>query len=158
MKAATVSQIKKALRDTDPDKVMEFCLRLAKFKKDNKELLTYLLFMADDESYYVQSTKEMVEEQFGEINSSHLYYAKKGIRKALRITNQFIKYSNEKTTEIELLLHFCELMKQLPFNFHRSTTMKNLYDRQLARIEKAVASLHEDLQYDYEQLLANVSV
>lgn len=114
--------------------------------------------MADDESYYVQSTKDMVEEQFGEINSSHLYYAKKGIRKALRMTNQFIKYSNEKTTEIELLLHFCELMKQLPFNFHRSTTMKNLYERQIARIEKAVASLHEDLQYDYEQLLANASV
>ncbi len=155
MKAATVSEIKKALKETDSNKVMEFCLRLAKFKKDNKELLTYLLFMADDEPYYVQSAKDVVEEQFREINSSHLYYAKKGIRKALRMTNQFIKYSSEKTTEIELLLHFCELMKDLPFNFHRSTTMKNLYDRQIARIEKAVSSLHEDLQYDYEQLLAD---
>ena len=134
---------------------MDLCLRLARFKKDNKELLTYLLFMADDEPYYVQSAKDRVEEQFGEINASHLYYAKKGIRKALRITNQFIKYSNEKTTEIELLLHFCECMKELPFNFHRSTTMKNLYERQLTRIEKAVSSLHEDLQFDYQQLLAD---
>ena len=137
---------------------MEYCLRLAKFKKDNKELLTYLLFMAGDESYYVRSVKEVIEEQFGEINASHLYYAKKGIRKSLRMTNQFIKYSNEKTTEIELLIHFCEHMKQLPFNFHRSTTMKNLYDRQLVRIEKAVGSLHEDLQYDYEQLLADAGL
>lgn len=137
---------------------MEYCLRLVRFKKDNKELLTYLLFMAEDESFYVQSVKEVVAAQFDEINATHLYYAKKGIRKALRMTNQYIKYSNEKTTEIELLLHFCELMRELPFNFHRSTTMKNLYERQLLRIEKAVSSLHEDLQYDYSQMLAGISL
>ncbi|MEM8895603.1 MAG: hypothetical protein AAGC88_13560 [Bacteroidota bacterium] len=158
MKAATISEIKRALRDTDPDQIVEFCLRLAKFKKDNKELLTYLLFMADDESYYVQSAKDVIEGQFEEINASHLYYAKKGIRKGLRMTNQFIKYSGEKTTEIELLVFFCEQMKALPLNFNRSTTMQNLFNRQLARIEKAVNALHEDLQHDYQQQIAGMGL
>ncbi len=157
MKAATISEIKRALRDADPDQIVEYCLRLAKFKKDNKELLTYLLFMVEDESYYVQSAKDVIKTQFSEINSTHLYYAKKGIRKGLRMTNQFIKYSGEKTTEIELLMFFCEQMSALPLNFNRSTTMQNLYNRQVSRIEKAVASLHEDLQYDYQQQIAGMT-
>jgi len=157
VKAATISEIKRALRDADPDQIVEYCLRLAKFKKDNKELLTYLLFMVEDESYYVQSAKDVIKTQFSEINSTHLYYAKKGIRKGLRMTNQFIKYSGEKTTEIELLMFFCEQMSALPLNFNRSTTMQNLYNRQVSRIEKAVASLHEDLQYDYQQQIAGMT-
>mgnify|MGYP000868560009 FL=1 len=31
----------------------------------------------------------------------------------------------------------------------RNTTLKNLFERQILSIEKSVATLHEDLQYDY---------
>ena len=44
MKAATIIELKQELNNTSPAIVSELCLRLARFKKENKELLTYLLF------------------------------------------------------------------------------------------------------------------
>ena len=44
MKAATINELKQELQNIPPAKVTELCLRLARFKKENKELLTYLLF------------------------------------------------------------------------------------------------------------------
>jgi hypothetical protein len=36
--------------------------------------------------------------------------------------------------------------------------MLNLYERQLTKINKALATLHEDLQYDYSAALEAVSL
>ena len=38
MKAASVVEIRKALREQDRDELMAHCLRLAKFKKENKKI------------------------------------------------------------------------------------------------------------------------
>ena len=48
MKAASISEIKTELKGLPPAQLTELCLRLARFKKENKELLTYLLFEAND--------------------------------------------------------------------------------------------------------------
>ncbi|RYF92864.1 MAG: hypothetical protein EOO02_24650, partial [Chitinophagaceae bacterium] len=64
MKAATVHDIKQELLHLSASKLTEICLRLAKFKKENKELLTYLLFDAGDEAGYVASVKNEMEEGF----------------------------------------------------------------------------------------------
>ena len=76
MKAAKVSDIKKDLKNKPQPELLELCLRLAKFKKENKELLTYLLYEADDEAAFIQSIKEEVDEQFDEINTSSYYFIK----------------------------------------------------------------------------------
>ncbi|MEM9142481.1 MAG: hypothetical protein AAGA86_05795, partial [Bacteroidota bacterium] len=57
MKAATVAQLKKELQHRPPDELLQLCLRLARFKKENKELLTYLLFEAHDEAGYIALVK-----------------------------------------------------------------------------------------------------
>ena len=57
MKAATVHQIKQELKTLQPEELLELCLRLSKFKKENKELLTYLLYESADEATYVESVK-----------------------------------------------------------------------------------------------------
>ena len=36
MKAATVTQLKKELKHKDEDELLNICLRLSKFKKENK--------------------------------------------------------------------------------------------------------------------------
>lgn len=77
MKAATVKQLKDQLNEQPPANVVALCLRLAKFKKENKELLTYLLFDAEDEAGYVQDIKEEVDAAFAEINTYSFYYIKK---------------------------------------------------------------------------------
>ncbi len=153
MKPATVAQIKKELKFRSSEELELLCLRLARFKKENKELLTYLLFEIDNEEAYVAQVKENIAEGFSEINTASFYYVKKSIRKILRETKKYIRYSSAKETEVELLLYFCQTLKDFKPSIKQSPTMVNLYQRQIALIEKKIAGLHEDLQYDYSREL-----
>lgn len=150
MKAATVSELKKELSNRSPKELLELCLRLSKFKKENKELLTYLLYEAPNETGYVQSVKNEIDNQFEEINTKSYYYIKKSVRKILRNIKKYIRYSKKKETEADLLIYFCIKLREMSPSMNRSTILKNIYNRQITLIEKAVATLHEDLQYDYE--------
>ena len=113
MKTTSLSNLKKELALLPPNEVLSVCLKLVKFKKENKELLSYLLFDANNEPEYIESIKAEIDIQFAEINLNNLYIAKKSIRKILRNANKFIKYSGLKQTEVELLMHFCLKMKSL---------------------------------------------
>jgi hypothetical protein len=126
------------------------CLRLARYKKENKELLAYLLFEADDEPEYIRSVKTEMDLLFREISRATPYLTKKGVRKALAFTNQRIRYSGQKRTEVELMIHYCKkFRKEVPYR--SNITIKNIYLRQIQRIKKVIVSLHEDLQFDYNE-------
>lgn len=153
MKATSISQLKQELKNRSPGEILEICLRLARFKKENKELLTYLLFEARDEQAYIESVKTEMDRQFEEINKSNIYFAKKSIRKIVRTTNKFIRYSGHKQTEAELLIHFCRLLKGSGIPMGNSIALSNIYVRQIQKIKKAISVLHEDLQYDYGEEL-----
>ncbi|MGD0710983.1 MAG: hypothetical protein ABR968_07345 [Bacteroidales bacterium] len=150
MKASSLSELKNELGELSPAKVLALCMRLAKFKKENKELLTYLLFHAHDEEAYIESVKNEIDEKFKEINMSNVYYIKKSLRKILRSTNKYIKYSCLAQTETELLIYFCKKIKKEKIPLGKSVALDNIYLNQIKRINKAMASLHEDLQYDYK--------
>jgi len=158
MKAATVVQIKKELKHRPPEELLELCLRLARFKKENKELLTYLLFESENEEAYIKTLKEEMLVSFQDINTTRFYFIKKSVRKILRETKKHIRYSNKKETEVELLLYFCEQLKDFKPSINRNKTLVNLYERQLLFIEKKIEKLHEDLQYDYTLELNELSL
>jgi hypothetical protein len=153
MKTATLKEIKTELENTPPEKLLDLCLRLTKFKKENKELLTYLLFEEGNEASYVASVKEMLNELFDTVNKTQLYFAKKTIRKIVRIANRYIKYSDCKTTEPDVLLHVCEKINELNLDLKRNTALHNIYLSQIKKIKKAVSGMHEDEQYDYLKML-----
>lgn len=157
MKAATVAQLKKELKFKSQDEVMQLCLRLARFKKENKELLTYLLFESDNEEGYIETVKEEVDEMFADININSYFYIKKSVRKILRTIKKYIRYSGKKATEVELLLYFCEKLKSFRPSINRNTTLKNLYNRQLEYINKKIPLLHDDLQHDYGLILQQLN-
>jgi hypothetical protein len=150
MKAATLSEIKKELETLDQEQSQALCLRLAKFKKENKELLTYLLFEARDEQTYIDDIKHEVAELFGELSQLNVYYVKKSLRKILRIVNKHIKYSAVTTTELALRIYFCQQIKEAGLPIEKSTVLINLYDQQLKKIDQALGKLEEDLRYDYQ--------
>lgn len=158
LKINSISSIKKELHGLPREVLIEHCLRLAKYKKDNKELLNYLLFEADDEQTYINQIKKMVEEEFAGINTNTFYYIKKSIRRIHRIITKHIKHSGKKETEIELLIFFCQQMRSCNISFKKSTVMINLYERQLKTINKALNGLHEDIRLDFEQELAEVNL
>ncbi len=156
IKTNTVHTIKKELQNLPKEELIEHCLRMAKYKKDNKELLNYLLFEADSEDDYVAEIKKDIKLAFSEINKETFYYAKKNIRRIHKMTTKHIKHSGKKETEIELLISFCSEMQNCAVSFHDSKVMVNLYERQLKNIEKALKSLHEDIRIDYEDVLEKI--
>ena len=158
MKSASIAEIKQQLKEISPAQLVEYCLQLARFKKDNKELLTYLLFEADDLQAYIKNVKEFIDESFIEINTSNLYYVKKTLRKILRIANKHIRYTSSKTAEAEILMHYLTNFKGLKIPFHKSTALANLYAAQLKKISAALNTMHEDLQYDYKRELARLEI
>ena len=149
MKASTINELKQELVNTPASTLVELCLRLARFKKENKELLTYLLFEAHDTSAYIKSVKEAMALQFSDINKSNVYYVKKTLRKILRTAKKYIRYSGQPVIEIELLIYFCKSMKELNISIDKNPVLHNIYQNQLKNIHRALAELHEDLQYDY---------
>ena len=153
MQAATIKILKDELKERTPDQLVEYCIHLARFKKENKELLTYLLFEANDEEGYKRVVEETMDEMFGAINRSSYYFMRKGVRKILRETKKFIRYSKKKETEVQLLIFFCEKLKNLQPDYTRSTVLLNLFDRQVSLIRKRIKELHPDLQYDYGKAL-----
>ena len=150
MKAATISQLKQELSNRPPGELVELCLRLSKFKKENKELLTYLLYEASNEAAYIENVKREIDIQFEQINTASYYYIKKSVRKILRLTKKYIRYSKKKETEADLLIYFCYKLINFSPSIQDSLPLRNLLNRQIAAIRKAISSLHPDLQYDYE--------
>lgn len=149
MKTASIVDIKKELTHKSYEELADLCLRLSKFKKENKELLTYLLFESHDEDGYIQSVKNYIDEEFATINTTSYFYIKKSVRKILRNIKKYTRYSLKKETEVELLIYFCEILKDFKPSIKHNVTLMNIYERQLVLAKKIIATLHEDLQYDF---------
>lgn len=149
MKPASIAELKEELRFRTKEELLEYCLRMAKFKKENKELFTYLLFFRNDEEAYIGMVKGEILRGFEEINTRSYYFIKKSVRKILKETKKFIRYSGKKESEVELLIYFCQQLRSMKPSYSRDRVLKNTYDRQVLQISKRLETLHEDLQYDY---------
>ena len=153
MKAATITEIKKELKYKSQDQLVDYCLAMARFKLESKELLTYLVFESENEQAYIEGVKTYIESEFNEIEATNFYYIKKSIRKILRQTKRYIRYSKKKETEAELLIYFCSTLKQFKPSIKHNTMLVNMYNKQLEIAQKAISKLHEDLQYDFNLMI-----
>jgi peptide subunit release factor 1 (eRF1) len=153
MKSATVRELKKELQERSHVEIRDLCLRLSRFKKENKELLTYLLFERSDEQGYIASVKEEIDEKFRQVNRKSPYFVKKSIRSILNHTKKYIRYSQNKETEMELLLYFCQKLDNFKPSIKQNRKVHTLYLRLLKECEKKIDLLHEDLQYDFRREL-----
>lgn len=150
MQAEKLSDIKKELNNLSTSELISICLRLAKYKKENKELLSYLLYDAEDPVLYSQKIKTSLQNEFIDLKK-HYYYSAKSLRKILRTINRHAKYTSSKQAEIELLIWFSD-------NFLIYADIKSshkpliaLFTRQLEKIKAIIPKLHEDLQFDYKE-------
>ncbi|MCG6187550.1 hypothetical protein [Maribellus maritimus] len=153
METASLSEIKKELKVLSPQQLQEILLRLAKYKKENKELLSYLLFEAFNQQAYIENVKGEIDEQFKNLNQSSFYLAKKTLRKVLRTTKKYIRFSGSKEVEIELLIYFCLKIRKSGLRINSSRVVMNMYINQVKRIRKVLSMLHEDIRLDYEEAL-----
>lgn len=156
MRTASISDIKSELISLPPKEVLELCLRLTKYKKENKELLTYLLFEAHDPAGFTNAVKQEIDENMEAVPTGNLYHAKKALRKILRTISKHSKHIGSKQAEVELLLHFCRKMLEKKLSLRRSTSLTNLLASQLKKIKAQILLLHEDLRFDYTRQLEDL--
>ncbi len=156
MKAASIKELKEELKYKTSEELLELCLKLSRFKKENKELLTYHLFESQNEDRYIETIKVEVDEMFNEINTKSFFYIRKSVRKILTSIKKQIRYSKKKSTEVELLLYFCLKLKNFKPSIKRSPRLENVFQTQMRLAKKAISNLHEDLQYDYTMLIEEI--
>lgn len=151
MKAASVHQIKQELEALSPAETRELLMRLARFRVENKEMLSYLIFYSEDEAGFVKTIKADIDFLFSEINLTHPYYIRKSVRKVLRLINKYIRFSGSRHTEAELLLFFCNKLVSTGILGLQHTAITNVFSNQLNKARKALTHLHDDLRHDYEE-------
>ncbi len=157
MKSGTLAEIKKELQELEPKQLADLCIALAKYKKDNKEYLDYLLFESHNKDGFVTQVKQLVDENFVELKSDiNLYYAKKSLRKILRIINKYIKYVGDKAVAADLHIYFLRKLKQSKIPVEKSARLVNLKASEVKKIKSLIDALHEDLQYDYLKELEEI--
>lgn len=149
MKTASVQELKAELASLDKKKIIEVTLRLIRSKLENKELASYMLFDSSDEQQYVLGVRSELNVLFKEINTSHLYFARKSLRKIVRLINKYCRFSGKTETEVDLRLYFCETLMDSGIPFRKSEVLQRMYDGQLKKAEIACERLHEDAQYDF---------
>ncbi len=149
MKPEKLSEIKKELRALNSDQLVELCLKLAKFKKDNKELLSYFLYNADRPMDYAESVKESLLYEFQTLKK-YDYQSAKELRKILRLISKHARYTGLPEVEVELLLWFCSgYIAYADLRTHYKP-LQTIFIRQLEKLKKLILKLHDDLQFDYE--------
>ena len=150
---ASLSQIKKELENRNKTELLEDCLRLVKFKKENKELLSFVLFDSHDLPSFIEKVKAEVDALFEGMNMSNVYFIKKTTRKILRNLTKYIRFTQSKEIEAELLIYFCNCFHRYKIPVNRSKQLLNIYNGQLKKAESALDALHPDLQYDLRKIL-----
>lgn len=152
MKTYGLADIKKELQFLDNNQLIELNLRLVRHKKENKELMAYLLFDANNEQAFIDGLIAENGFMFSQLPSNN-YQLAKGLRKILRVLSKYIKFTGSKQAEIELLISFCRNYVQYVDRRSSSTykPLRLILTRQLDKIRSTIAKLHEDLQFDYSQ-------
>ena len=145
-----LQDIKKEIQHLSNAQVAELCLRLARYKKENKELLAYLLFEANNEAAFIEKVKAEAGFMFSQLPSQS-YMAAKYMRKILRLIGKYTKFIGAKEAEIEILMNFCR--NYLEYTDRRTSykPIRLILTRQLEKIRGLIGKLHEDLQFDYTQ-------
>ena len=154
MKAASIAEIKKQLVKLDQGELLEIVLQLARYKKDNKELMTYVLCLSDNEDAYANYLCDEINEQFRLNPNMH----KKTLRKTIRVMEKCLRFSNSKETELTVRVHFCRSLMSSETPFRDRKIMFNMYAAQLKKIRKLIEGYHEDLQHDYRREFRDLDI
>ncbi|MDR2909872.1 MAG: hypothetical protein LBV47_00690 [Bacteroidales bacterium] len=156
METASLKEIKKELKTIPPQQLHEIVLRLAKFKKENKELLSYCLFDAFNKPAYIKAIKDEIDGHLKNTHKNNPHLTTKVIRKILKNINKYIRFIGSKEIEVELLVYLCRQIKKYSRQLNYNRALDTLYGNLIKRIKKTLATLHEDLQMDYEETLKNI--
>lgn len=156
MKAKSLKELREELVHAEKQDLVDFCLQLARFKAENKELLTYELFYKHNKDLYLSEIEAHVNKEFDGLNDASYFYLKKGVQKINRHIKKYIRIAKDPEIEVHLLLYFLKQFKAYKPDLLKQKILNNMYHREYKLVVKRIEKLHPDLQYDYEKALEEV--
>lgn len=157
MKIPSLAALKKELTYLNEQELSSLIVELSKFTRDNKAFLYFKLNEKDQPNLFVDSVKEELAELFQTANTTSFYLTKKSAQGIRRKLNKALKFSTNKTDQIELILFFCDKMKTYGYLKFNHPVISKLFQMQIQKAEKLILKLEDDLQYDYIQLLEQIN-
>jgi hypothetical protein len=158
MRTATIYEIKDQLTSFSKADLVSLCVQLARNKKENKEFIAFRLFESGDLRSFTEDVKAEIRSLMDEVHRTNMHAAKKTIRKILRVTNKYIRFAGSRPLEAELRLEFCTSLSKSGIPIHKSAVLQNMIHLQIRKIRLAIASLHEDLQHDFNRHLESLNL
>ena len=156
MKIFSANEIKASLRDKNSKELTEIALRLARLKKENKELLSYLLFHSDDPDSYKEELKLEAGDQLRQYNIHNLYIFKKQVRRTITLINRHMKYVASAEIDAELRIFYLTELALLKDVWKKSPIVRKIFSNQIKKIRSIIEKLHPDLQSDFERQVIRV--
>lgn len=149
MDIPSLADLKKELSYRSERELILLLSDLAKFSRDNKAFLYFKLHEADQPGLFVDSVKEELDQAFQNANTRGHHLAKKAAQSIRRKLNKSLKLGKDKADQAELILYFCEQMKEYGYLRFRHPVIDNLFAVQVGKAQKLISTLHEDLQSDF---------
>jgi hypothetical protein len=154
MRSATLSDIKKEINQLPAKELAELFLLMAKFKKENKEYLSYLLFDSHNKRALLEEIKAEIKGMVLDFNGNYFRYDfKKKLRKLKAFLSKYNKFLNDKALSIEMHLYLCQTLKEYDYPYIKYGIPDAFFGQQIKRINTLMNGLHEDLRYDYGRQL-----
>jgi hypothetical protein len=150
-----LSDLKKELSELSKPDLIKLCLRVAKLKRENKELLAYLIFDSDDPLFYAQKLKPEIKEVF-EQPFQHGYHFTKSLRKTTRLITKYYRFTSNKQGETELLLYLVDQF-HLSWRYeYRYQALGKVIFRCLEKAQANLKKIDEDFRADFEHPIAEL--
>lgn len=150
-----LSDLKKELLVLSKPELIQLCLRVAKLKRENKELLAYLIYDVEDPLFYAEKLKPELKEVF-EQPFQHAYYLTKSIRKVMRLIAKYYRFTSNKQGETELLIYLVDEFHKSWRNEYRYQALGKVIFRCLEKAESNLKKIDEDFRADFEEPIAQL--
>ena len=158
MKAKSLRELREELVYAEKQDLVDFCLQLARFKLENKELLTYELFYKNNKDLYLSEIEAHIDNEFDNLNDASYFYLKKGVQKINRHVKKYIRIAKNPEIEVHLLLYFLKKFTTYEPDLLKDRILNNMYHREYKLVKNRIEKLHPDLQFDYKMALEILEV
>lgn len=158
MKAKSLRELREELVYAEKQDLVDFCLQLARFKLENKELLTYELFYKHNKDLYLSEIEAHIDKEFDGLNDASYFYLKKGVQKINRHVKKYIRIAKNPEIEVHLLLYFLKKFTTYEPDLLKDRILNNMYHREYKLVKNRIEKLHPDLQFDYRMALEILEV
>jgi hypothetical protein len=153
-----IHEIRVKTNELSVESMHRLLTRLMRFKRENKELVAFELFVRDEPEAWFADIRKECHATLDDMNTSHPYFMKKTLRKLIRTVKTYARYAGDPAIEAELLCILLEAFHQRRLHEHTADKIQKIVTDTQVRLQKIIAKLHDDLQYDFIRRLANLSI